>query len=191
MSDYLLIIIAAIFVSNIILAQFLGNCPFLGCSTRLDTAIGMSMAVVFVVVMACAVTWIIEYYVLVPFELEYLETIAFILVIASLVQLVEMFLQKSIPALYQALGIFLPLITTNCAVLGIALIVVQNEYNFLQTLVYAFASSIGYGMALIVLTGIRERFVTAPIPVHLQGTAIGIITVGLLALAFMGFAGLV
>jgi len=191
MSDYLVIIIAAIFVSNIILAQFLGNCPFLGCSTRIDTAIGMSMAVVFVVVMACAATWIIEKYVLVPFELEYLETIAFILVIAALVQLVEMFLQKSVPALYQALGIFLPLITTNCAVLGIALIVVQNEYDFLQTLVYAFASSVGYGMALVVLTGIRERFATAPIPVHLKGTSIGIITVGLLALAFMGFAGLV
>jgi len=191
MSDYLLIIIAAIFVSNIILAQFLGNCPFLGCSTRIDTAIGMSMAVVFVVVMACAATWLIEKYVLVPFELEYLETIAFILVIAALVQLVEMFLQKSVPALYQALGIFLPLITTNCAVLGIALIVVQNEYDFLQTLVYAFASSVGYGMALVILTGIRERFATAPIPVHLKGTSIGIITVGLLALAFMGFAGLV
>ncbi|MFZ0449950.1 MAG: electron transport complex subunit RsxA [Desulfatiglandaceae bacterium] len=191
MSDYLLLIIAAIFVSNIILAQFLGNCPFLGCSTRIDTAIGMSMAVVFVVVMACAATWIIEKYVLVPFELEYLETIAFILVIAALVQLVEMFLQKSVPALYQALGIFLPLITTNCAVLGIALIVVQNEYDFLHTLVYAFASSVGYGMALVVLTGIRERFATAPIPVHLKGTSIGIITVGLLALAFMGFAGLV
>jgi len=191
MSDYLLLIITAIFVNNIILAQYLGNCPFLGCSTRIDTAIGMAMAVVFVVVMASATTWLVETYILVPYELEYLETIAFILVIAALVQLVEMFLQKSVPALYQALGIYLPLITTNCAVLGIALIVVQNEYNFLQTLVYSFASSVGYGMALIILTGIRERFAAAPIPVHLRGTSIGIITVGLLALAFMGFAGLV
>ena len=132
MSDYLLLLVAAVFVNNIILAQYLGNCPFLVCSTRIDTAIGMAMAVVFVVVMACGATWIVEHYLLVPFELEYLETIAFILVIAALVQLVEMFLQKSVPALYQALGIYLPLITTNCAVLGIAILAVQNEYDFVK-----------------------------------------------------------
>jgi len=151
----------------------------------------MAMAVVFVVVMASGATWIVEKYLLVPFDLEYLETIAFILVIAALVQLVEMFLQKSVPALYQALGIYLPLITTNCAVLGIAILVVQNEYDFVKTLVYSFAASVGYGIALIILTGIRERSATAPIPVHLRGTSIGLITVGLLALAFLGFAGLV
>ena len=191
MSDYLLLLVSAIFVNNIILARYLGNCPFLGCSTRIDTAIGMAMSVVFVIVMASATTWLVEYYVLVPYELEYLETIAFILVIAALVQLVEMFLQKSIPALYQALGIYLPLITTNCAVLGVAILSIQEEYDFVQTLVFAFASSVGYGMALVVLTGIRERLAVSPIPVHLRGTSIGLITVGLLALAFMGFIGLV
>ncbi len=191
MSDYLLLLVSAIFVNNIILARYLGNCPFLGCSTRIDTAIGMAMSVVFVIVMASATTWLVEYCVLVPYELEYLETIAFILVIAALVQLVEMFLQKSIPALYQALGIYLPLITTNCAVLGVAILSIQEEYDFIQTLVFSFASSVGYGMALVVLTGIRERFAVSPIPVHLRGTSIGLITVGLLALAFMGFIGLV
>jgi electron transport complex protein RnfA len=191
MSDYLLLIVGAVFVNNINLARYLGNCPFLGCSTRIDTAIGMAMAVVFVVVMASGATWIVETYILVPYELEYLETIAFILVIAALVQFVEMFLQKSVPALYQALGIYLPLITTNCAVLGIAILAVQNEYDFVKTLVYSFAASMGYGMALIILTGIRERYAVAPIPVHLRGTSIGLVTVGLLALAFLGFAGLV
>ena len=191
MTDYLLLIVSAIFVNNIILARYLGNCPFLGCSTRIDTAIGMAMAVVFVVVMASGATWIVETYILVPYDLQYLETIAFILVIAALVQLVEMFLQKSVPALYQALGIYLPLITTNCAVLGIAIIAVQDEYDFVKTLVFAFASSVGFGMALIVLTGIRERLAVAPIPVHLRGTSIGLVTVGLLALAFLGFVGLV
>ncbi|MEJ2024806.1 MAG: electron transport complex subunit RsxA [Deltaproteobacteria bacterium] len=191
MSDYLLLIVGAIFVNNIILARYLGNCPFLGCSTRIDTASGMAMAVSFVVVMASGATWIVETYILVPYNLEYLETIAFILVIAALVQFVEMFLQKSVPALYQALGIYLPLITTNCAVLGIAILAVQNDYNFVKTLVYAFAASVGYGLALIILTGIRERYAVLPIPVHLRGTSIGLVTVGLLALAFLGFAGLV
>jgi len=191
MTDYLLLLVSAIFVNNIILARYLGNCPFLGCSTRIDTAIGMAMSVVFVIVMATGTTWLVEHYILIPYELEYLETIAFILVIAALVQLVEMFLQKSIPALYQALGIYLPLITTNCAVLGVAILSIQEDYGFLQTLVFAFASSVGYGMALIVLTGIRERFAVSPIPIHLRGTSIGLITVGLLALAFMGFIGLV
>jgi electron transport complex protein RnfA len=191
MSDYLLLLVGAVFVNNIILSRYLGNCPFLGVSTRLDTAIGMSMAVIFVTTMASASTWIVQTYVLTPNDLEYLQTIAFILVIATLVQLVEMFLQKSIPALYRSLGIFLPLITTNCAVLGVAVLSIQNEYSFVKTLVFAFASSLGYGLALILLTGIRERFAVAPIPVHLRGTSIGLITAGLLALAFLGFAGMV
>lgn len=191
MSDYLLLLVSAVFVNNIILSRYLGNCPFLGVSTRLDTAIGMSMAVVFVTTMASAATWIVQTYVLTPYDLGYLQTIAFILVIATLVQLVEMFLQKSIPALYRSLGIFLPLITTNCAVLGVAVLGIQNEYSFIKTLIFAFASSVGYGLALVLLTGIRERFAVAPVPIYLRGTSIGLITAGLLALAFLGFAGMV
>jgi electron transport complex protein RnfA len=174
-----------------VLARYLGNCPFLGVSTRLDTATGMSMAVVFVTTLASGTTWIVQRYVLMPNGLEYLQTIAFILVIATLVQLVEMFLQKSVPALYRALGIFLPLITTNCAVLGVAVLAIQNEFSFIKTLVFAFASSVGYGLALVLLTGIRERFEVAPVPVYLRGTSLGLITAGLLALAFLGFAGIV
>jgi electron transport complex protein RnfA len=191
MSEYLLLLVSAVFVNNIILVRYLGNCPFLGVSTRLETATGMSMAVVFVTTMAGAITWVVQTHLLIPFDLEYLQTIAFILVIATLVQLVELFLQKSVPALYRALGIFLPLITTNCAVLGIAVLSIQNEYDFVKTLVFSFASSVGYGLALICLTGIRERFATAPIPVHLKGTSLGLITAGLLALGFLGFAGMV
>ncbi|HDM09316.1 MAG: electron transport complex subunit RsxA [Deltaproteobacteria bacterium] len=191
MSEYLLLIVSAIFVNNIILARYLGNCPFLGTSNRMDTAIGMAMAVVFVITLSSATTWIVQEYILKPFDLEYLQTIAFILVIASLVQLVEMFLQKSIPGLYRALGIFLPLITTNCAVLGVAVLSVESHMSFIKTLVFAFASSVGYGMALVILTGIRERSATSPIPVHLRGTPLGLITVALLALAFLGFAGMV
>ena len=191
MSEYLILIISAIFVNNVILARYLGNCPFLGTSNRMDTAIGMAMAVVFVITLSSATTWIVQEYILKPFELEYLQTIAFILVIASLVQLVEMFLQKSMPALYRALGIYLPLITTNCAVLGVAVLSVESHMSFVKTLVFAFASSVGYGLALVILTGIRERSAISPIPVHLRGTPLGLITVGLLALAFLGFAGMV
>ncbi len=191
MSEYLLLLVSAVFVNNIILARYLGNCPFLGVSTRLETATGMSMAVVFVTTMAGAITWVVWTYLLTPFDLEYLRIIAFILVIATLVQLVELFLQKSVPALYRALGIFLPLITTNCAVLGVAVLSVQEEYSFTKTLVFSFAASVGYGLALILLTGIRERFATAPIPVYLKGTSLGLVTAGLLALAFLGFAGMV
>ncbi|RLB44146.1 MAG: electron transport complex subunit RsxA [Deltaproteobacteria bacterium] len=191
MSEYLLLIVSAIFVNNIILARYLGNCPFLGTSNRMDTATGMAMAVVFVITLSSATTWIVQEYILKPFDLEYLQTIAFILVIASLVQLVEMFLQKSIPGLYRALGIFLPLITTNCAVLGVAVLSVESHMSFIKTLVFAFASSVGYGMALVILTGIRERSATSPIPQHLRGTPLGLITVALLALAFLGFAGMV
>lgn len=191
MSEYWLLIVSAVFVNNIILARYLGNCPFLGVSNRMDTATGMAMAVVFVITLAAGITWLVSKYVLKPFELEYLQTIAFILVIASLVQLVEMFLQKSIPTLYRALGIFLPLITTNCAVLGVAVIGVEEDFDFVKTLVFAFASAVGYGLALILLTGIRERVAVAFVPRHLRGMPIGLITAGLLALAFLGFIGMV
>jgi electron transport complex protein RnfA len=191
MSDFLLLFVGAAFVNNVVLVRYLGQCPFFGVSNRLDTAIGMSMAVVFVITLASAVTWNVQHYVLNPYGLGYLQTIAFILVIATLVQLVEMFLQKSVPALYRALGIFLPLITTNCAVMGVAVLNIQNEYSFVETLVFAFASSVGYGVALILMTGIRERLNTAPVLSNLTGTPAALITACMLALAFMGFAGMV
>jgi electron transport complex protein RnfA len=191
MGDYLLLIISAILVSNIVLARYLGNCPFLGVSQKMDTAVGMGMAVIFVVTLAGMITWVVQYAILNPLGLEYLRTIAFILVIASLVQLVEMFLQKSIPALYKALGIFLPLITTNCAVLGIAIINIQEEFDFMQTVVFSFASAVGFSLAMVLLASLRERFPTARVPGPFAGMPIAMITVGLLALAFLGFAGLV
>ncbi len=190
MTEYLLLVVSAILVNNILLAQFLGNCPFIGTSNRMSTATGMAMAVVFVMTLAGAITWIVERYLLVPLEIEYLQTIAFILVIASLVQLVEIILQKTAPALYQALGIFLPLITTNCAVLGVAIINIQKEFDFTHTLVHSFASAVGFGMALVIFAGIRERFAHTHLPKPLQGTASGLITAGLMALAFQGFKGL-
>ena len=190
MSDFLLLFVGAAFVNNVVLVRYLGQCPFFGVSNRLDTAVGMSMAVVFVITLASAVTWNVQHYVLNPYGLEYLQTIAFILVIATLVQLVEMFLQKSVPALYRALGIFLPLITTNCAVMGVAVLNIQNDYSFVETLVFAFASSIGYGVALILMTGVRERLNTAPVLSNLAGTPAALITACMLALAFMGFAGM-
>ncbi|HDL90086.1 MAG TPA: electron transport complex subunit RsxA, partial [Thermodesulforhabdus norvegica] len=162
MSDYLLIIVSAVLVKNILLARYLGNCPFLGVSNRMDTATGMAMAVVFVMTAAVAITWCVQRFILVPYGLEYLQTIAFILVIATLVQLVEMFLQKSVPALYRMLGIFLPLITTNCAVLGAAVLVIQNKYDFAKGVVFGFASAIGFGLALILMTGLRERYQFQP-----------------------------
>ena len=191
MGDYLLLIVSAILVSNIILARYLGNCPFLGVSQKMDTAIGMGMAVIFVVTLAGMITWVVQYGILNPLGLEYLRTIAFILVIAALVQLVEMFLQKSIPGLYRALGIFLPLITTNCAVLGIAIINIQEEFGFMQTVVFSFASAVGFSLAMVLLASLRERFPTARIPGPFAGMPIAMITVGLLALAFLGFSGLV
>ncbi len=190
MGDYLLLIVSAILVSNIVLARYLGNCPFLGVSQKMDTAVGMGMAVIFVVTLAGMITWVVQYAILNPLGLEYLQTIAFILIIASLVQLVEMFLQKSIPALYRALGIFLPLITTNCAVLGIAIINIQEEFDFMQTVVFSFASAVGFSLAMVLLASLRERFPTARIPSAFAGMPIAMITVGLLALAFLGFTGL-
>jgi electron transport complex protein RnfA len=190
-SEFILLVIGAILVNNILLVQFLGNCPFLGVSRRMETATGMAFSVVFVMTLAGIFTWMVQTYILVPLKLEYLQTVFFILVIASLVQLVEMFLQKTFPALYQALGIFLPLITTNCAILGIALIIAIKEYTFLQTVIYSFGSAVGYGLALILFTGIREQLEVSTLPDFMKGTASGMLTAGLLSLAFFGFAGMV
>jgi electron transport complex protein RnfA len=187
--EYILIFISAIFVNNIVLAQFLGICPFLGVSKKIDTSLGMSAAVAFVMVLATIVTWLVQTYVLVPNGLEYLQTIAFILVIASLVQMVEIMLKKVSPALYQALGIFLPLITTNCAVLGVAILVIQKDYNLAQSIMYAFSTALGFGLALTVFAGIREQLELTNIPKGMRGMAIVLISAGLLSLAFMGFSG--
>jgi len=189
--DYLLFIIGAILVNNILLVRFLGQCPFLGVSRRMDTALGMSMAVIFVITMAGAITWVVQVFILEKLGLEYLQTIAFILVIAALVQLVEIVLQKTAPALYRALGIYLPLITTNCAVLGVALINIQEDHTFFQALIFSFATALGYALALTLFASIRERLALAHIPKPFQGIAIGLVTAGLMAMAFAGFAGLV
>jgi electron transport complex protein RnfA len=189
MGDYIVLAISCILINNILLAQYLGNCPFLGTSKKMETAVGMAMAVVFVLVMAGVITWIVNKYVLVTWDLEYLRTIAFILVIASLVQFVEMFLKKSIPALYAGLGIFLPLITTNCAVMGVCLINVNEEYSFLQALVASFAYAVGFGLALILFAGVREKILLARVPRPMQDTAIGLVTAGVLSLAFFAFKG--
>ena len=197
--EYFLIIISAIFVNNIVLAQFLGICPFLGVSNKLSTATGMSGAVCFVITLATLVTYLINKYLLLPFNLEFLQTIAFILVIAALVQMVEIVLKKISPSLYQALGIFLPLITTNCAVLGVAINVVTKEFTFGQaahmlnlgeSLVYAFATSLGYGLAMVIFAGIREHLSMNDVPKAFKGVPVALITVGILAMAFMGFSGM-
>ena len=186
---YILIFISAIFVNNIVLSQFLGICPFLGVSKKIDTSLGMSAAVAFVLTLATVVTWLVQMYVLVPFGLEYLQTIAFILVIASLVQMVEIILKKVSPALYQALGIFLPLITTNCAVLGVAILVIQKDYNLAESIMYAFSTAIGFGLALTVFAGMREQLELTNLPKGMRGMAIVLVSAGLLSLAFMGFSG--
>lgn len=187
--EYLLIFISAIFVNNIIFSQFLGICPFLGVSKKIDTALGMGMAVAFVLTLSAIVTWLIQYYLLVPFGLQYLQTLAFILVIASLVQMVEIVLKKVSPALYQALGIFLPLITTNCAVLGVAILVIQKDYSLIESIVYAFSTAIGFALAMAVFAGVREQLALVKIPKGMQGMAIVMVVAGLLSLAFMGFSG--
>ncbi|TYO95463.1 electron transport complex protein RnfA [Geothermobacter ehrlichii] len=191
MVELVLILISAIFVNNFVLARFLGICPFLGVSKKVDTALGMGMAVTFVMTVAAVVTWLIQYFILVPFNIEYLQTIAFILVIASLVQLVEMAVQKLSPVLYQALGIFLPLITTNCAVLGLAVLNIQKSYSFLESVVFAIGAALGFTLAMVLFAGLRERIDLCPVPRSFRGTAIALVTAGLLSLAFMGFAGLV
>lgn len=187
--SYLIIFITAIFVNNVVLSQILGICPFLGVSKKVDTALGMSAAVAFVLVLATLVTYLLQVYVLNPFGLAYMQTIAFILVIAALVQMVEIILKKVSPSLYQALGVFLPLITTNCAVLGVAILVIQNEFSLIEGVWYALSTALGFGLALIVFAGIREQLSLVAIPKALQGMSIALITAGLLAMAFMGSAG--
>ncbi|MBT8361006.1 MAG: RnfABCDGE type electron transport complex subunit A [Deltaproteobacteria bacterium] len=189
MGDYIVLAISCILINNILLAQYLGQCPFLGTSKKMETAVGMSMAVVFVLVMAGMITWVVNTFVLVKFGMEYMRTVAFILVIASLVQFVEMFLKKSIPALYAGLGIFLPLITTNCAVMGVCLINVNEDYNFLEALVTSFSYAIGFGLALILFAGVRERILLARVPRPLQDTSIALVAAGALALTFFAFKG--
>ena len=185
------IIVGAIFVNNVVLSQFLGICPFLGVSSKVDTSIGMGMAVTFVMALSTLVTWCIQQYILVPFGIEYMQTITFILVIAALVQMVEIVLKKVSPALYQALGIFLPLITTNCAVLGIAIITVQKDFDLLTGVIYAISIALGFALAMILFAGIRERLEVEDTPNGMRGVPIALITAGLLAMAFMGFSGLV
>lgn len=187
--EYILIFISAIFVNNIILSQFLGICPFLGVSKKIDTALGMGMAVAFVLTLATIVTYLIQYGLLVPLGLQYLQTLAFILVIAALVQMVEIILRKVSPALYQALGIFLPLITTNCAVLGVAILVIQKDYTLAESIAYAFSTALGFALALTVFAGMREQMALVQIPKGMRGMAIVLVAAGLLSLAFMGFGG--
>ncbi len=187
--EYILIFISAIFVNNVILSQFLGICPFLGVSKKIETSLGMSGAVAFVMTLATIVTYLVQKLVLDAFGLQYLQTIVFILVIAALVQMVEIILKKVAPALYQALGIFLPLITTNCAVLGVAILVIQKDFDLLQSIVYALSTALGFGLALTVFAGLREQLEFSNVPKGLRGTAITMITAGLLSLAFMGFSG--
>ncbi len=187
--EYLLIFISAIFVNNIVLSQFLGICPFLGVSQKVSTSMGMGAAVAFVMTLATIVTWLVQMYILNPCGLQYLQTITFILVIAALVQMVEIILKKVSPALYQALGIFLPLITTNCAVLGVAILVIQKDYSLLKSVVYAFSTAIGFALALVTFAGIREQLAMVNIPKGMKGMAIVLVTAGLLSLAFMGFSG--
>ena len=189
--EYILIIISAIFVNNIVLAQFLGICPFMGVSGKIPTAAGMGMAVTFVMTISTIATYTIFTYILQPLEIEFLQTIVYILVIASLVQMVEIILKKVSPSLYQALGVFLPLITTNCAILGVAIIVIQKDYNLIQSVVYAVSMAIGFALAMIIFAGIREQLEFAAIPKAMKGIPIALITAGLLAMAFMGFSGIV
>jgi len=189
--EYIIIVISAIFVNNIVLAQFLGICPFVGVSKKLDTAVGMGGAVLFVITLATLVTYLIWHYVLVPFELQFLQTISYILVIAALVQMVEIILKKVSPSLFQALGIFLPLITTNCAVLGVAILVIQKDFNMMESVVFAISNAIGFTLALLLFAGIREHLELMEVPKGMRGVPAAFIVAGILALAFMGFAGIV
>ena len=189
--SYFAIIIGAILVNNVVLAQFLGICPFLGVSSKVDTSMGMGAAVTFVMALTAIVAWSIQEFILVPLGIEYMQTIVFILVIASLVQMVEIVLKKVSPSLYQALGIFLPLITTNCAVLGVAILMIQKEFSLLQGVVYNVATALGFALALVIFAGLRERIEFEEAPKAFQGVPIALITASILAMAFMGFSGLV
>lgn len=186
----LAILLSSILVNNYVLSRFLGICPFLGVSKKVDTAMGMGMAVTFVMALASLITWLVQYYILVPLGVEYMQTIAFILVIASLVQLVEMMLQKTSPALYQSLGVYLPLITTNCAVLGVALINMTEQYNLLETVVNGTAAALGFTLAIVLFAGIREKMEYAPVSKPFAGFPIALISASLMSIAFMGFSGL-
>ena len=189
-TNLLAITLGAILANNFIFSQFLGICPFLGVSKKVDTAVGMGVAVTFVMGLASAITWLVNTFILNPLDLGYMQTVAFILVIASLVQFIEMFLQKSMPTLYTALGVYLPLITTNCAVLGVALLNMQNNYNFIESVVYGITGGLGFLLAIVLFASIRERLVFADYPKNWEGFPIALVTAGLMALAFMGFSGL-
>ena len=189
-TSLLAIALGAILTNNFILVKFLGICPFMGVSKKTDTALGMGVAVTFVMALASMVTWAVDHYILTPLDLGYMQTAAFILIIAAIVQVVEMFLKKSVPTLYQALGIYLPLITTNCAVLGVALLNIQEHYNFLGSLVYGFTGGLGFILAIVLFSAVRQRVEEAECPESFQGFPIALISAGLLALAFMGFSGL-
>lgn len=190
MLQYLSIIITAIFVNNIVFSQFLGICPFLGVSKKISSASGMGAAVAFVMVIATLVTWLLQRYLLIPFDMVYLQTIVFILVIAALVQVLEIVMKKVAPALYQALGVFLPLITTNCAVLGVAIMATQKDFSLTMSLVYAAATAAGFALALVLFAGIREQLELTDVPKPMQGAPVALICAGLLAMAFMGFSGI-
>lgn len=190
MLQYLSIIITAIFVNNIVFSQFLGICPFLGVSKKISSASGMGAAVAFVMVIATLVTWLLQRYLLIPFDMVYLQTVVFILVIAALVQVLEIVMKKVAPALYQALGVFLPLITTNCAVLGVAIMATQKEFSLAMSLVYAAATAAGFALALVLFAGIREQLELTDVPKPMQGAPVALICAGLLAMAFMGFSGI-
>ncbi len=189
--EYFVIVIGAIFVNNVVLSQFLGICPFLGVSNKVETSLGMGAAVTFVMAITAVVAYILQHCVLVKYNIEYMQTIGFILVIAALVQMVEIILKKMSPSLYQALGIFLPLITTNCAVLGVAILIAQKNFNLLESVVYAVSLAIGFSLALVLFAGIRERLELDDMPKAMKGVPIALITAGILAMAFMGFSGLV
>ena len=190
MLTYISIIVTAIFINNIVLAQFLGICPFLGVSKRTDSALGMGAAVTFVITLATTVTWCLQTYLLDPLGLQFLQTILFILVIASLVQMLEIIMRKIAPALYMALGVFLPLITTNCAVLGVAILVVQKGYTLPESIVYALSTSAGFALAMWLFAGIREQLALTPVPRGMKGVPLALVSAGILAMAFMGFSGI-
>ena len=191
MIHYLLIFVAAVFVNNVVFSQFLGICPFLGVSKKIDTALGMGAAVTFVLALSTMCTFLLQRFILEPLDMVYMQTISFILVIAALVQMVEIILKKVSPALYQALGVFLPLITTNCAILGVAILVIQKDYNLPQSIVFAFSTAIGFALSLIIFAGIREQLSRLNVPAVMKGIPIALLTAGLLAMAFMGFSGIV
>lgn len=190
MLTYISIIITAIFVNNIVFSQFLGICPFIGVSKRISSAVGMGAAVTFVITLSTAVTWTLQTCVLNPLGLQYMQTIAFILVIAFLVQMLEIIMKKVMPSLYQALGVFLPLITTNCTVLGVAISVIQKQYNLLESVVYGMSTALGFALALVIFASVREQLEIADVPKAMQGTPIALLCAGLLAMAFMGFSGI-